>query len=117
RRCGGWCGCRCHASTIESHARRFHGDPSAIMCRSSRPVAVGSPPGQDGGVAIDVGTVPAVADALRDITISGVFYCPTYVREPWGGAIPPMPGCVWFHVVTSGRCDLVVDGDRRHLEA
>lgn len=68
-------------------------------------------------MAIDVGTVPAVADALRDITISGVFYCPTYVREPWGGAIPPMPGCVWFHVVTSGRCDLVVDGDRRHLEA
>ncbi len=69
------------------------------------------------GVATDLGTVPAVADALRDITISGVFYCPSYVREPWGGTIPPMPGCVWFHAVTSGRCDLVVEGERRHLEA
>lgn len=61
-------------------------------------------------------TVPAVADALRDITITGVFYCPSYLREPWGGAVPVMPGCVWFHAVTSGRCELVVGGDRVELQ-
>ena len=61
--------------------------------------------------------MPAVADALRHITITGVFYCPSYLREPWGGTMPPMPGCVWFHAVTSGRCELVVDGDRLELQA
>ena len=36
-------------------------------------------------VVPDAATVPAVADALRHITITGVFYCPSYLREPWGG--------------------------------
>ena len=65
----------------------------------------------------DAVTVPAVADALRHIAISGVFYCPSYLREPWGGILPPMPGCVWFHAVTSGRCELVVGSDRLELQA
>ena len=30
---------------------------------------------------------------------------------------PPMPGCVWFHAVTSGRCELVVDDDRLQLQS
>ena len=61
--------------------------------------------------------VPAVADALRNITITGVFYCPSYLHEPWGGIVPPMPGCVWFHVVTSGRCELVVGEHRVELHS
>ena len=65
----------------------------------------------------DAVTVPAVADALRHITISGVFYCPSYLREPWGGTVPPIPGCVWFHAVTSGRCELLVGEDRRQLQS
>jgi AraC-like DNA-binding protein len=28
-----------------------------------------------------------------------------------------MPGCVWFHAVTSGRGELVVDGDRLELQS
>ena len=68
-------------------------------------------------VVPDALTVPAVADALRHITITGVFYCPSYLREPWGGAVPPMPGCVWFHAVTSGRCELVVDDDHFELQS
>ena len=71
----------------------------------------------DGVVVPDAATVPAVADALRHITISGVFYCPSYLREPWGGTVPPMPGCVWFHVVTSGRCELAVGDDRLELQS
>jgi AraC-like DNA-binding protein len=62
-------------------------------------------------------SVPAVADALRHVTISGVFYCPSFLREPWGGAIPAMPGCVWFHAVTTGRCTLAVGDDRIDLQA
>src|SRR5688572_16079018 len=62
-------------------------------------------------------TVPAVANALRSITITGVFYCPSYLHEPWGGTVPPMPGCVWFHAVTSGRCVLVVGDQRVELQS
>jgi AraC-like DNA-binding protein len=68
-------------------------------------------------VLSDAAGVRAVADALRHVTITGIFYCPSYLREPWGGILPPMPGCVWFHVVTSGRCQLVVEGDRLELQA
>jgi AraC-like DNA-binding protein len=68
-------------------------------------------------VVPDAATVPAVADALRHIAITGVFYCPSYLREPWGGTVPPMPGCVWFHAVTSGRAELVVGGDRLELQS
>ena len=74
-------------------------------------------PWHHGEVLPDALTVPAVADALRHITVTGVFYCPSYLREPWGGTLPAMPGCVWFHAVTSGRCELVVGGERFQLQA
>ena len=68
-------------------------------------------------VAPDTVTVSAVADALRHVTVAGVFYCPSYLNEPWGGTLPAMPGCVWFHAVTSGRCEIDVDGHRLQLES
>ncbi len=88
-----------------------------MVCRSSKSVASWGERWHDGPVVLDAATVPAIADALRHITISGVFYCPSYLREPWGGVLPPMPGCLWFHVVTSGRCELVVGDDRRQLQS
>jgi AraC-like DNA-binding protein len=60
-------------------------------------------------------TVPAVADALRHVTITGVFYCPSFLREPWGGTLPPTPSCVWFHAVTTGHCVLDVEGERYEM--
>ena len=69
-----------------------------------------------GVVQTDLVPVPAVADALRHITVTGVFYCPSYLREPWGGTLPATPGCMWFHAVTSGRCELVVGDDRVRLQ-
>lgn len=44
----------------------------------------------------------AVGRALRFIQMSGVFYCPSELREPWGLELPPMADCLWFHVVTAG---------------
>ena len=61
-------------------------------------------------------TVAAVADALRHISITGVFYCPSFLRAPWGGTLPAMPDCVWFHAVTSGRCRLDAEGVSYELE-
>lgn len=62
-------------------------------------------------------TVPTIAHSLRHVTITGVFYCPSFLNEPWGGTLPPTPGCVWFHAVTSGQCELHVDGERYELQS
>ncbi|NNE96199.1 MAG: AraC family transcriptional regulator [Acidimicrobiales bacterium] len=49
--------------------------------------------------------------------MEGVFYCPSFLTEPWGLELPAMPGCVWFHAVTEGECTLEVDGEERRVVA
>ncbi len=51
-----------------------------------------------------------LGEALRYIRMSGIFYCPSELTEPWGLELPAMDRCLWFHVVTSGRCTVQVDG-------
>ncbi|MDW3212549.1 MAG: AraC family transcriptional regulator [Ilumatobacteraceae bacterium] len=62
-------------------------------------------------------TVPSIGEALRYIQMSGVFYCPSYLTEPWGLALPPMDDCVWFHAVVDGVCNVEVDGELLTLRA
>ncbi len=47
-----------------------------------------------------------------------MFYCLSELHAPWGLTLPPMPDCLWFHVVTEGRC-VIVDtaGEASVLEA
>jgi AraC-like DNA-binding protein len=59
--------------------------------------------------------VSAIGETLRYLRMSGVFYCPSELSEPWGIELPPLPGCVWFHVVTSGTCTIDVEGTTRAL--
>ncbi len=47
-----------------------------------------------------------LGEALHFLRMSGAFYCRSELTAPWGLTLPPMPGCLWFHVVTSGRCRL-----------
>ncbi len=61
----------------------------------------------------DVAAVPPISEALRFVQMSGIFYCPSELTEPWGLALPPMDNCVWFHVVNSGSCHIEVDGEVR----
>jgi hypothetical protein len=42
--------------------------------------------------------------------LSGTFYCRSELTAPWALALPAMEGCLMFHVVTSGRCWLEVEG-------
>jgi len=49
--------------------------------------------------------------------MSGAFYCRSQLTSPWGLALPPMPGYLWFHVVTSGRCWLDTEGAEPRLLA
>jgi AraC-like DNA-binding protein len=53
-----------------------------------------------------------LGEALHFLRMNGAFYCRSELTAPWGLTLPPMPGCLWFHVVTSGRCRLEA-GDGR----
>ncbi len=54
-----------------------------------------------------------VGQALRKVRLAGLFYCPSTLTEPWGLSLPPMPDCIWFHIVTSGSCNFeAADGAR-----
>jgi len=65
--------------------------------------------GDNDGV-LEAPTVSPVGEALRHVRMSGVFYCPSELTEPWGLMLPPMENCLWFHMVTSGSCTVEVDG-------
>src|SRR5689334_19791039 len=58
----------------------------------------------------------ALGEALHLMRMSGTFYCRTELTEPWGLTMPDMADRLWFHVLTSGRCDIQVDGRVTSLE-
>ena len=47
-----------------------------------------------------------LGEALHWLHMSGAFYCRSEFTEPWGLTLPPLPGYLWFHVVTSGSFQL-----------
>src|SRR3954469_9928975 len=54
--------------------------------------------------------------ALPCLRMTGAFYCRSELTAPWGLTLPPMPGYVWFHVVTAGSARLeAADGGWRTL--
>jgi AraC-like DNA-binding protein len=52
-------------------------------------------------------TADLLTEALQHLHVDGIFYCRSELSAPFAARLPPMPGCLWFHVVTSGECDLV----------
>jgi AraC-like DNA-binding protein len=44
-----------------------------------------------------------LGEALHFLRMDGAFYCRSELTSAWGLTLPPMPGYVWFHVVTSGE--------------
>jgi AraC-like DNA-binding protein len=52
-----------------------------------------------------------LGEALHSLRMDGAFYCRSELTAPWGLTLPPMPGYLWFHVVTSGGALLEVDPD------
>src|SRR5215207_11275345 len=53
-----------------------------------------------------------LGEALHLLRMDGAFYCRSELSAPWGMTLHPMPGYLWFHVVTAGRVLLEV-GDER----
>ncbi|MFW2380956.1 MAG: cupin domain-containing protein, partial [Acidimicrobiales bacterium] len=75
----------------------------------------------DAVAAVGIDAVPEHADplaeALHYLRMDGMFYCRSELTAPWGIELPPMPDCLWFHVVASGRCTLVdADGNSYELQ-
>lgn len=58
--------------------------------------------------------VDPLGEALHFLQMSGVFYTRSEFSAPWGLSLPPLPGTMMFHVVTSGRCLLTVNGAEPH---
>jgi AraC-like DNA-binding protein len=52
-----------------------------------------------------------LGEALHFLRMNGAFYCRSELTSPWGLTMPPMPGYIWFHVVTSGRLWLETGAD------
>lgn len=56
-----------------------------------------------------------LAEALQGLRMEGVFYCRSDFTAPWALRLPPLPGCLLFHVVTAGRCWLDIPGEPTRL--
>ncbi len=54
--------------------------------------------------------VDPLGEALHFLRMTGTFYCRSELTAPWGLEMPAMPDCLWFHVVTAGRCWLEAGG-------
>ena len=57
--------------------------------------------------------VDPLGEALHFLRMSGSFYCRSELTAPWALALPAVQGSAAFHVVTSGKCQLEVEGTRR----
>jgi AraC-like DNA-binding protein len=53
-----------------------------------------------------------LGEALHVLRMDGAFYCRSELSAPWGLTLDPMPGYLWFHVVTSGA--VLLEVDREH---
>jgi AraC-like DNA-binding protein len=54
-----------------------------------------------------------LGEALHFLRMNGAYYCRSELTAPWGFTLPPMPGYLWFHVVTSGRLWLETGEEER----
>ena len=58
-----------------------------------------------------------LGEALHFLRMNGAYYCRSELTAPWGFTLPPMPGYLWFHVVTSGRLWLETGAEERDWSA
>jgi AraC-like DNA-binding protein len=87
---------------------------SRIHARSSRVVDEPARGVHTRTVKIPLTSVDPLGEALHFLRMSGVMYCRSEFTAPWALELPPFEDCLMFHVVTSGRCQLEVDGSDGH---
>jgi len=60
-------------------------------------------------------SVDPLGEALHVLRMSGGFYSRCAFSAPWGLVLPPFPGSMMFHVITSGHCWLEAEGREPQL--
>lgn len=103
-------------SSISNPRMRVYDCTATIHARSSRWVDDRAKIGHTTDMEFQP-PVNAIGEALRYVKMSGIFYCPSELTEPWGIELPPMENCVWFHVVTEGVANIEVNGETRTVHA
>ena len=67
----------------------------------------------------DRSKIPSASDplgeALHLLRLSGTLYCRSELIAPWNIALPPLAGCMMFHIVTAGHCWLEIEGEEPRL--
>ena len=84
--------------------REFMLDRPERLDDASRAAQTGPVPGDELWTEAD-----PLGAALHLLRMSGTYYFRSELTAPWGLDIPPMPDCLWFHVVTTGSARLEVD--------
>ncbi len=56
-----------------------------------------------------------LGEALHLMRMSGTFYCRSELSEPWAMEMPALEDCLMFHVMTTGRGWLEVEGAESRL--
>jgi len=51
-----------------------------------------------------------LGQTLHLLNLSGSLYCRAELTAPWAIEMPPLPGCLMFHIVTAGQALLEVPG-------
>jgi len=57
----------------------------------------------------------AAGELLGQLRLSGIVYCRSELTAPWGLTMPPMPGCMSFHLVIEGAALLCDAGGATQL--
>ncbi len=61
------------------------------------------------------GSVDPLGETLHYLRMNSVFVARSELTAPWAIALPAMPECLIFHIVTSGRCWLEDDESGKQL--
>jgi hypothetical protein len=65
-------------------------------------------------VKLPLAAVDPLGEALHFLRMTGVLYCRAEFTAPWALALPAFEDCLMFHVVTSGRCLVEIEGCEDH---
>jgi AraC-like DNA-binding protein len=99
---------------VRASGRTVYDRESPIHARpSTRPGRLDARGASLGGVTAQAppfAAPDALGEALHFLRMGGSYYCRSEFTSPWGLELPPSEGSLWFHVLTSGRCLLEVEG-------
>ncbi|MDF1839773.1 MAG: AraC family transcriptional regulator [Planctomycetota bacterium] len=56
-----------------------------------------------------------LGETLHLLRLTGTLYCRSELTAPWGIDLPPIEGCMMFHIITAGRCYLQIPGEEPSL--